>query len=217
MIWKDMMTDGIPTRLGVLLSGGGRTLLNLLDKIEAGELLAEVAVVIASRDCAGIERCRARGLTVHLVDYSTYGEAKLDEYSAAIRAILDDAKVDLVLMAGFLSKWIVPDAYTGRVLNIHPALLPKYGGKGMFGLNVHRAVKANDERQSGCTVHFVTNDYDAGPIILQRTVRVNPIGTPEMLAKRVFEQECLAFPEAVQLVASGDVRMIDGKSVFSQQ
>ena len=211
------MTDATPTKLGVLLSGGGRTLLNLLDKIEAGELAAEVVTVIASRDCAGIERCRARGLTVLLVEYSAYGEAKLDEYSDAIRTILDAAQTDLVLMAGFLSKWIVPDAYIGRVLNIHPALLPKYGGKGMYGINVHRAVRAADERQSGCTVHFVTNEYDAGPIILQRTVRVNPIGTPEMLAKRVFEQECLAYPEAIQLVASGEVRMEDGKAVFSQQ
>ncbi|MBT3277942.1 MAG: phosphoribosylglycinamide formyltransferase [Phycisphaerales bacterium] len=211
------MTDKAKIKLGVLLSGGGRTLLNLLDKIEAGELIAEVVTVIASRECDGIERCRARGLDVHLVEYSTYGEERLEDYSDAIRAILDAAGAELVLMAGFLSKWIIPDAYTGRVLNIHPALLPKYGGKGMYGMNVHRAIIAAGDLQSGCTVHFVTNEYDAGPIILQRTVRVNPVGTPEMLAKRVFEQECYAYPEAIQYVADGDVKMVDGKAVFSEE
>jgi formyltetrahydrofolate-dependent phosphoribosylglycinamide formyltransferase len=192
-----------PLRLGVLLSGGGRTLLNLLDEIAAGRLAAEVAVVVASRECAGAERARAAGLNVQVVPFRQYGPSKLEEYSQTINALLDAAEVDLVTLAGFLSMWIVPDRYAGRVMNIHPALLPKYGGKGMFGRRVHEAVLAAGDTVSGCTVHLVTNEYDAGPIVLQRKVPVKPDDTPDELAGRVFEQECIAYTEAIRLFAAG--------------
>ena len=192
-----------PLQLGVLLSGGGRTLLNICDEIDAGRLPATVGVVIASRECKGIERARARGLRVELVPYKQMPD--IETYSARIVEILDRADVDLVILAGFLSLWHIPPRYEGKVMNIHPALLPKFGGHGMWGHHVHEAVLAAGESESGCTVHLVTNEYDAGPIILQKTVPVLDGDTPDALADRVFEVECLAFPEAIRLFAAGEV------------
>ena len=197
-----------PVRLGVLLSGGGRTLLNILDEIEAGRLNAEVAVVIASRECKGIERSKAAGLDVHLVPYKQMPDTAA--YSAKLVEILDASKVGLVIQAGFLSLWHIPDHYAGRVMNIHPALLPSFGGKGMYGRHVHEAVLARGCKVSGCTVHFVTNEYDAGPIIVQKVAPVEEGDTPDDLAARVFEQECKAFPEAIGLFASGRLEIADG-------
>ena len=201
------MTDSKKIRLGVLLSGGGRTLVNIMEHIDSGKLNAEVGVVIASRPCKGIQRSEAAGLDVHLVPYKQYGEERLEEYSQKITALLDGAGVDLVILAGFLSKWIIPTSYAGRVINIHPALLPKFGGHGMFGHHVHQAVIAAGDTKSGCTVHFVTNEYDAGPIILQREVPVIPGDTPDDLAARVFEQECIAYPEAIRLFSEGRIKL----------
>ncbi len=205
-----------PLRLGVLLSGGGRTLTNLLDEIDAGRLDAEVAVVVASRPCQGIARARERGLLVHLVEYRSFvagGAADIDGYSRAIVEHLDAAEVDLVLQAGFLSLWAIPDRYAGRVMNIHPALLPSFGGRGMYGRHVHEAVLAAGCKVSGCTVHFATNEYDAGPIILQRCIPVRETDDADSLAGRVFEQECAAYPEAVRLFAAGRLR-IEGRRVY---
>ncbi len=197
-------------RLGVLLSGGGRTLLNICDEIDAGRLDADVAVVIASRECKGIERSEARGLAVHLVPYKQMPDT--ETYSARLAEILDAAKVDLIIQAGFLSLWHIPPQYEGKVMNIHPALLPKYGGHGMWGHHVHEAVLAAGEAESGCTIHFVTNEYDAGPIILQRAVPVLPDDDADTLATRVFEQECIAFPEAIRMFAAGRLR-VEGNQV----
>jgi len=196
-----------PLRLGVLLSGGGRTLLNLLEEIRAGRLDAEVAVVIASRPCKGLDRAQAAGLDVRLVPYKQMPDP--DEYSAALAGILDEARAELVCLAGFLSMWRLPERYLGRVMNIHPALLPSFGGKGMYGHRVHEAVLARGCKVSGCTVHFVTNEYDAGPIILQKCVPVLDADTPDDLAARVFDQECQAYPEAIRLFAAGRLQ-IDG-------
>jgi len=198
-------------RLGVLLSGGGRTLQNLLDHIRHGKLEAEVAAVVASRSgIRGIEIAKAAGLPTHLVrpkDYST-----VQAYSDALVKILDEAQVDLVVLAGFLSYWIIPDRYLGRIINIHPALLPAFGGKGMYGHHVHEAVLARGCKVSGCTVHFVNNTYDDGPIILQRSVPVYAEDTPDDLAARVFREECTAYPETIRLFAEGHLR-IEGRTV----
>ena len=196
-----------PLRLGVLLSGGGRTLLNILKEIQAGRLDAQVAVVIASRQCKAIERAKTAGLNVHLVPYKQMPDTAT--YSRRIADLLDAARVELVIQAGFLSLWHVPPQYEGRVMNIHPALLPGFGGHGMFGHHVHEAVLAAGCKVSGCTVHFVTNEYDAGPIIVQRCVPVLESDTPDSLADRVFEQECVAYPEAIRLFAEGRLRIED--------
>jgi folate-dependent phosphoribosylglycinamide formyltransferase PurN len=126
--------------------------------------------------------------------------------------LLDDARVDLVCLAGFLSYWIIPDRYVGRVMNIHPALLPAFGGQGMYGHHVHEAVLARGCKVSGCTVHFVNNNYDEGPIILQRSVPAYAEDTADDLAARVFVEECIAYPEAIRLFAEGRLR-IDGRAV----
>ncbi len=206
------MNDKSKLRLGVLLSGGGRTLVNINELIKGGKLDAEVAVVIASRECNGIERAKSAGLDVHLVAYRDFGRAKLGEYSAQIAEHLDAAGVGLVVQAGFLSLWQIPPRYEGKVMNIHPALLPSFGGDGMYGHHVHDAVLAAGCKVSGCTVHFVTNEYDAGPIILQRAVEVYEGDTPDELAGRVFAQECIVYPEAIRLFAEGRLR-IDGRVV----
>lgn len=197
-----------PLRLGVLLSGGGRTLVNIVERIRAGELPAEVAVVVASRVCKGIDRAKAANLPVHLVAYKE--AANPQAYSERIAALLDEAKVDLVVMAGFLSLWPIPQRYQGRVMNIHPALLPSFGGHGMFGHHVHEAVLARGCKVSGCTVHFVTDEYDRGPIIVQRCAPVLEGDTADSLAERVFEQECLAYPEAIKLYAEARLRVAGG-------
>ena len=200
--------SGGPLKLGVLLSGGGRTLLNILDEIRAGRLDAEVAVVIASRQCKGVERAAGAGLDVRVVPYSQMPDAAT--YSIALAEILDEAGADLVCLAGFLSMWVIPDRYLGRVMNIHPALLPSFGGKGMYGHHVHDAVLKRGCKVSGCTVHFVTNEYDAGPIVAQRCVAVLDTDSPDDLAGRVFEQECKAYPEAISLFAAGRLKIEGG-------
>ncbi len=199
-----------PVRLGVLLSGGGRTLLNILEHIKVGKLPAEVAVVIASRECRGVQRSRDAGLDVHIVPYK--GIPDTETYSARLLELLDAAKVDLVCLAGFLSFWKIPDRYLGRVMNIHPALLPRFGGAGMYGHHVHEAVLAAGCKVSGCTVHFVNNEYDEGPIIVQRAVKLLEGDDADTLAARVFEQECIAYPEAINLFAAGRLT-IDGNVV----
>jgi formyltetrahydrofolate-dependent phosphoribosylglycinamide formyltransferase len=198
-------------RLGVLLSGGGRTLENIIEHIREGSLPAEVAVVIASRPgIRGIEIGKAAGAPTHLVRPKEY--PTVDAYSDAMVRLLDEARVDLVCLAGFLSYWIIPARYAGHVINIHPALLPAFGGKGMYGHHVHEAVLARGCKVSGCTVHFVSNEYDEGPIILQRAVPVYAEDTPDELAARVFKEECIAYPEAIRLFAEGRLR-VEGRVV----
>jgi formyltetrahydrofolate-dependent phosphoribosylglycinamide formyltransferase len=192
-------------RLGVLLSGGGRTLENILDHIRAGRLRAEAAVVIASRPgIRGIDVGREAGIPTHVVRPKDH--ADVQAFSDRLIALLDDARAGLILQAGWLSYWRLPPRYMGRVMNIHPALLPAFGGKGMYGHHVHEAVLAAGCKVSGCTVHFVNNEYDAGPIILQRTCPAYAEDAPDDLAARVFAQECVAYPEAIRLFAQGRLR-----------
>ena len=184
------------TQLGVLISGGGTTMLNVAKVIARGELDARIACVIASNaHCAGIERAGQLGLPVHVITRKEAGS--VEEFSRQIAQTLRESHVDLALMAGFLSLWNIPHDFAGRVMNIHPALLPKFGGKGMHGHHVHEAVIAAGETESGCTVHFADNSYDTGPIILQRRCPVLPGDTADSLAARVFVEECIAYPEAI--------------------
>ncbi len=199
-------------RLGVLISGGGRTLINLLDCIERGELHASVVCVIASRECPGAQRARERGLDVHVIARRAFDTdaATHDAITKALR----DAAVDLVCLGGYL-RWLrIDEPFHGRVINIHPALLPEFGGHGMHGMSVHRAVIAAGKRESGCTVHFVDEHFDHGPTILQRRCPVLPGDTEQTLADRVFAEECLAYPQAIGMIARGEVEYADGRAVF---
>ncbi len=189
-------------RLGVLLSGGGRTMMNILEQIQAGKLNAEISVVISSRSTvAGVERARAAGLDVKIIRKKDHPDVK--EFSEKIKDELVAAKVDLVVQAGWLCLWRIPEIYGNMVMNIHPALLPSFGGKGMWGHHVHEAVLQAGCKVSGCTVHFCTNEYDKGQILVQRCCEVKDDDDADVLAARVFEQECIAYPEAIKLFAEG--------------
>lgn len=197
------MNDTI--QIGVLLSGSGRTLQNILDRIAEGVLSARVVTVISSRGgVKGLERAADAGIDHHVVERTRYDS---DAFSERISAILDDAGVDLVCMAGFLSLYHIPARYEHRVMNIHPALLPSFGGKGMYGHHVHQAVLNAGCKVSGCTVHFASNEYDRGPIIVQRTCPVLEDDTADTLADRVFDEECIAYPHAIELFAAGRLRV----------
>ena len=196
---NDMDKNPKPIRLAVLISGGGRSLLNLQRRIEKGLLDARIEVVVSSRASApGVQRARGAGMRVVVAERAQLSPFQFQE--AVTKAVQG---VDLVVMAGFLSMWQVPPEFAGRVINIHPALLPEFGGRGMYGAKVHEAALRSGRKESGCTVHFCDNQYDHGPIIVQRKVPVLASDTPETLAARVFEQECEALPEAIQRIAEG--------------
>jgi phosphoribosylglycinamide formyltransferase-1 len=200
-----------PIRLGILISGGGRTMLNILQEIQAGRLNAEIAVVISSLSSAGgVQRAKDAGLPVTVIRTKDYSD--IDAFSKRIVEELDAAKADLVVQGGWLCLWRIPPQYENRVMNIHPALLPCFGGKGMWGHHVHEAVLAAGCKVSGCTVHFCTNEYDKGPIIVQRTCPVEDSDTADTLAARVFEQECLAYPEAIRRFIEGCLQ-VEGNRV----
>jgi len=187
-----------PIRLGILISGGGTTLLNILEYIKQDRLNVKVSLVISSRSTvAGVERAKNAGLHVKIVRKKDYPD--IDEFSKHIEHELVAAKVDLVVQGGWLCLWKIPARYENRVMNIHPALLPSFGGQSMWGHHVHEAVLKTGCKISGCTVHFCTNEYDKGPIIVQRACQVKDNDTPETLAARVFQQECIAYPQAITL------------------
>jgi formyltetrahydrofolate-dependent phosphoribosylglycinamide formyltransferase len=200
-----------PVRLAVLLSGSGTTLENLLARIADGSLPASIAVVIASRvDAGGLERARRAGVpavTVARADFEG-----VDQFNDALHAELDRHRFDLIVLAGFLSPLQLRQRYQGRVLNIHPALIPAFSGVGFYGMRVHRAVIAAGVKISGCTVHFADDQYDHGPIVLQAAVPVLDDDTPEHLAARVHARENEVYPEAIRLWAAGRLK-IDGRRV----
>ena len=191
--------SGVP-RLAVLLSGSGRSLANLIENIAAGRLRASIELVVASRgDVRGVEIARAAAIPTEVI--SPQGRS-VAAWSEEIFAACRKAVPDLVVMAGFLHLVQIPADFSGRVINIHPSLLPAFGGQGFHGMHVHRAVLARGCTISGCTVHLVDDQYDHGRIILQRAVRVRADDTPESLAARVFAAECIALPQAIgQLTA----------------
>jgi phosphoribosylglycinamide formyltransferase 1 len=199
-----------PIRLAVCVSGGGTTLQNLFDAIASGQLRAEVVQVVASRPNIGaIPRAEAAGVPVAVVERKG---RSLDDFSAAAFDPIRRRGADLVVLGGFLSMIAIPPDYEGRVINIHPALIPAFCGKGFYGEAVHRAAIEAGVKVSGCTVHFADASYDTGPIILQRVVPVLDDDTPAALAARVFEAECRALPEAIALYAAGRLR-VEGRRV----
>lgn len=198
-------------RMGVLLSGSGRTLQNFIDLWKAGLLKARVVKVVSSRrDAFGLQRAKQNGIPSAVV--RPRGFATTEEFSKAVTAELQAEDAELVAMAGFLSLYRIPECYAGRVMNVHPALLPSFGGKGFYGDRVHQAVLDYGCKMSGCTVHFADNSYDHGPIIIQRAVPVEEADDVHSLAARVFEKEKEAYPEAINLFADGRL-VIRGRRV----
>lgn len=176
--------------------------MNLQDAIDLGDLRATIALVVASRPCRGVERARARGLNV--VINPPGGD------SNHVADLLELHRVSWIVLAGYLHLFPIPPAYRGRVVNIHPALLPEFGGPGMYGHRVHEAVLRAGRRTSGCTVHMCDEVYDHGDIVLQLTCPVLPGDTPDTLADRVFVQECKAYPLALQTLIDRESRQRQG-------
>ena len=188
-------------RLAVLLSGSGRTLENLLERSDGGMLPASVAVVVSSRaDVRGARIAERAGVPVRVLPPGGQG---VDRWSESIFAACREARADLVVMAGFLHLVRIPHDFAGRVINIHPSLLPAFGGRGFHGMNVHRAVLERGCTVSGCTVHLVDDEYDHGRVLLQQAVPVLSDDSPESLAARVFAAECQTLPEAIRRIAAG--------------
>jgi phosphoribosylglycinamide formyltransferase 1 len=194
-----------PIRLGVCVSGEGTTLQNLIDQIKARKLKAEIVQVVASRPRIGaITRAEAAGIPLALANRNARTSS---EFSASVFDPIRHSQADLVVLGGFLALLKIPSDYKGHVLNIHPALVPAFCGKGFYGVKVHEAVLAAGVKVSGCTVHFADDSYDSGPIISQRVVPVLEDDTVEALAARVFKEECKALPEAITLYAEGRLKL----------
>jgi phosphoribosylglycinamide formyltransferase-1 len=185
------------SRLAFLLSGAGSTLRNLLERIDAGEVPADVVVVMSDRPGArGLEHARERGIPVAVVERRAH--ATSEAFSKALEDALRAHGPDVVVLGGFLSIFRVPSDLRGRILNVHPSLLPSFGGKGMHGDRVHEAVLAQGHRVTGCTVHVVTDEVDGGPILAQAEVPVLPGDTPVSLAARVQAAERDLYPRAIR-------------------
>ncbi len=189
-------------KLAVLVSGGGSNLQSIIEQTRSGILkdIAEVVLVISSNPSAyGLERAKKENIKAIALDYKNMDK---NDYDKQLYNLIKDSDADLICLAGYLKK--IPDVivkeYKSRVLNIHPALLPKFGGKGMYGHFVHEAVVKAKEKKSGPTVHYVDENYDTGSIILQKEVPVYETDTPEDVAKRVLAQEHIIFPEAIKKV-----------------
>ncbi len=197
-----------PLRLAVLISGSGRTLKNFIELAAEGNLPVDIRLVISSTAKAGgLKHAADAGIPTKVLPREKFGGD--DAYGTAIFDACRAAEVDCVAMAGFLKLAPVPEDFAGRVLNIHPALIPAFCGPGMYGHRVHQAVLDYGAKISGCTVHFVDNQYDHGPIIWQQPTPVFDDDTAESLADRVFEIEKEAYPHVLRLLAAGKIKLDD--------
>jgi phosphoribosylglycinamide formyltransferase-1 len=204
-----------PIKLAVLISGSGRTLKNFIDLAAEDQLPVDIRLVVSSSERAGgLKFAEEAGIPTRVIQRRDfpYGEAGDVPYGDAVFAACREAGVDYVVMAGFLKLAPVPPDFEGRVVNIHPALIPSFCGPGMYGDRVHQAVLDAGAKVTGCTVHFVDNEYDAGPIIWQQPVPVFDDDTADTLAKRVFEVEKEAYPHVLKLLAAGRIKL-EGRRV----
>ena len=194
-------------KIAVLLSGTGRTLDNFVEKIKQGDLKAEIVCVAASRtDCPGLKKAEKYGIPCAGFDIKDH-KALSDEINKFVLKF----KPDLIVLAGFMKMYYVPENYRFKVINIHPALIPSFCGKGYYGMRVHKAVSESGVKVSGCTVHFVNERYDEGLIIAQKCVPVYAKDTPDDIAKRVFEAECKLYPEVINLFAENSIEVKNNK------
>lgn len=202
-------------RVGVLASGGGTNLQAIMDACACGRADAQVVVVISDVECGALERARRAGIAEHWLNrHDKQRFPTREDFDRAVLERLQAHHVELVCLAGYL-RIMTPElvnAYAGRMMNIHPALLPSFGGKGMWGHHVHQAVLDYGCKISGCSVHFVWLEPDAGPVILQRAVPVDEDDTPETLAARILPHEHELYSQAIQLFAEGRLK-IEGRRV----
>lgn len=196
--------------IGVLASHNGTNLQAMIDVCEANKLNARVCVVISNNSTSGAaERAKRHDIDFHHLSSTTHPDS--NALDAAIRDALAGAKTDLVFLAGYMKKLgrRTLEKYRGRILNTHPALLPKFGGKGMYGMNVHEAVIEAGEQKSGVSIHLVDAEYDTGPVIAQCVVDVMPDDTPETLRERVMTRERVFVVETLKRIASGELNLND--------
>jgi len=200
-----------PMRIGVLLSGSGTSLENLLEQIDAGMVPGEVVVVISSKPGAfGLERARKRGIPAVAIPRKDHPDP--DAFNDAIHAALEELGVEFVALLGFLSLFQPRDAFEGRAINVHPALIPAFSGTGFYGHRVYEAVFAAGVKVTGATVHFTDDEYDHGPIIVQEAVPVLEDDTVETLSARVMAAERRLVPRAIRLFAEGRIEIEDGRT-----
>lgn len=202
-------------KAAVFISGGGTTLKNLIEKIRAEKLPLDIRLVISSKASAGGLQFAAQAQIPSQI-VSRLKEESDESFSRRNFDPCRAAGVDYVLMAGYLKHVLIPADFAGRVLNIHPSLIPAFCGQGMYGSRVHQSVIDYGAKLSGCTVHFVDNQFDHGPILLQRAVNVLDDDTTESLAARVFTAECEAYPAAIRALAEDRVR-ISGRHVIVER
>ena len=191
-----MSNQDSPKKFALFISGGGGNALNLVRACREGRIPAEPALVVASKATApGVLKLRNEGLLVVVLDPK---DATSDEaYSEVCLGVAEASGADFIALAGWLRKLVIPPEWDGRILNIHPGLLPRFGGPGMYGMHVHRAVLASGERESGCTVHLVDNEFDHGRKLAESRVRVLPDDSPESLQQRVYAAEMEIYPKAM--------------------
>lgn len=210
-------------KIAVLLSGGGTTLGNLLNVRERGGLMADIKLVVSSRESArGVELARNAGIRTEVIEAKNFavsareGEIIRDwrAMSRQLDKLLLSENFDLVCMAGFLCRYLFSPKLNGRIINIHPSLIPMFCGQGMYGHRVHEAVVNAGVKITGCTVHLADLDYDTGPIILQRCCPVFSDDSPDDVAARVFEEECRAYPDAINLIAQGSVHITNDRRAY---
>lgn len=196
-------------RTAILISGRGSNMDALIDAARAPDYPADIALVASNRpDAAGLAKAKAKGIGVAAVDHKIY--AGREEFERSLQIVLEAHRIDFVCLAGFMrlfTPWFI-EQWRGRMLNVHPALLPAYRG-----LHTHERALADGVKIHGCTVHFVVPEMDEGPIVTQAAVPVLDADTPETLAARVLEQEHVAYPLALRLVASGAVHVADNRTV----
>jgi phosphoribosylglycinamide formyltransferase 1 len=200
-------------KIAVLISGGGSNLQSIIDSINCGELICEIKCVISDRAGAyGLERAKEYGIPAYVLERKIYGERLSDE----ILSLLSD-DVDFIVLAGFLSilSGNIISVFKDRLINIHPSLIPSFCGKGMYGMKVHQKVIESGVKVSGCTVHFVDEETDSGPIILQRTVPVYFEDDAAALQKRILIEEHKALPEALKLLLMDRVKIVEKKVKIS--
>ena len=190
-----------PLPIAVLISGGGTTLRNLIELRDRGSLPVDFRLVVSSKkDAGGLKIAEAASIPTEVISKKKADSA--EQHSENVFSLIRKAGAQLVVMGGYLQHVLIPTDFENMVINIHPSLIPSFAGKGMYGLKVHQAAIDFGVKVSGCTVHFVDNEYDHGPIILQRTCDVLTSDSAESLQRRVFELECQALPDAIRIIAA---------------
>ena len=197
-----------PFKIAVLISGGGTTLKNLIEYKSRGELDVEISLVVSNKSNAGgLSFAKEASIPTEIVSHKDHDDVAT--FSQTIFSQCRDANIDLVVMGGFLRRVKIPEDFCNRVINIHPSLIPAFCGKGNYGSRVHQAVIEYGCKISGCTVHYVDDQYDHGPIVAQETVPVLDEDSAAVLAARVFEKECELYPKVIDAIANGKVTVDD--------